>query len=138
MLSARKLAAPADVGEEPAGRLGQRNGWDAALSICPDAPDEARTMRFGLQGEIAELFDAAGFDDVAESTLDVHSTYASFDELWSGFLAGIGPAGAFCVSLSDEQRVAVRGDLFNRLGSPDGPFLLAATARYAVARVPGD
>jgi SAM-dependent methyltransferase len=114
-----------------------RTFWDAALDVRPDAPDEARTMRFGRQGEIAELFDGAGFDDIREATLDVSSRYASFDELWSGFLGGVGPAGAFCVSMSDDERAAVRDGLFVRLGSPDRPFELTATARYAVGRVPG-
>jgi SAM-dependent methyltransferase len=114
-----------------------RHFWDAASTVDADAPDEARTMRFGRGGEIAELFASARFDDITESTLNVSSTYRDFDELWSGYLAGIGPAGTFCVALSDEQRSAVRGELFDRLGSPDGPFSLAATARCARARVPG-
>ncbi|WP_344646937.1 hypothetical protein [Cryptosporangium japonicum] len=65
------------------------------------------------------------------------STYASFDELWNGYLAGIGPAGAYCVSLSDEQRAAVRAELFRRLGSPTGSFSLDALARSASGRSPG-
>jgi ubiquinone/menaquinone biosynthesis C-methylase UbiE len=55
--------------------------WDAALSVDPDAPDEARSLRFGRSGEIAELFASVALEDVAESTLSVASTYASFDEL---------------------------------------------------------
>src|SRR2546421_1181911 len=43
--------------------------WDAALSIDPDARDEARTMRFGRAGEIAELFASAGIGEIVESTL---------------------------------------------------------------------
>jgi SAM-dependent methyltransferase len=113
-----------------------RTFWDAALAVRPDAPDEARTMKFGRQGEIAELFGGAGFDDIREATLDVSSTYGSFDELWSGFLAGVGPAGAFCVSMSNDERAAVRDGLFVRLGSPDGAFELSATARYALGHVP--
>lgn len=93
-------------------------------------------MRFGREGEIAELLHTAGFDEVAEVTLDVSSTYRRFDELWSGFLAGIGPAGAFCVSLPDERRAAVRDELFERLGSPAGSFSLAARARCAYGRRP--
>ncbi|MDO8361927.1 MAG: class I SAM-dependent methyltransferase [Actinomycetota bacterium] len=113
-----------------------RHFWDSATAIQPDAPDEARTLRFGREGEIAELFEAAGFDGVGETTLQVSSTYASFDELWSGFLAGIGPAGSFCVALPDDQRENLRSDLFGRLGSPSGPFALAATARCASGTVP--
>jgi SAM-dependent methyltransferase len=113
-----------------------RRFWDAALSIDGAAPDEARTMRFGRTGEIAELLDIAGLTGIAESTLEVHSTYRDFDELWSGFLAGIGPAGSYCVSLPDEHRAALRAELFRRLDSPVQAFSLRAIARYASGKVP--
>lgn len=111
--------------------------WDAASSTDRDAPDEARTMRFGRPGEIAALFASVGLADVVESTLDVASTYASFDELWHGFLAGVGPAGSYCVGLADADRSRLQSALFERLGAPDGPLALGARARCAVARVPG-
>ncbi len=111
--------------------------WDAALVVDPDAPDEARTMRFGRPGEIAELFALVGLEDVVESTLSVTSTYAAFGDLWAGFLAGIGPAGAYCVALPADDRTRLEGELYRRLGSPTGPFTLAALARCAVGRVPG-
>jgi SAM-dependent methyltransferase len=115
-----------------------RGFWDAASSIDPDAPDEARTLRFGRPGEIAELFASAGIEGIVESTLSVASTYESFDELWNGFLAGVGPAGAYCVSLTDADRNRLRAALFARFGSPTGRFTLGAIARCAVGRVPGD
>lgn len=114
-----------------------RGFWDAALSIDPDAPDEARTLRFGRPGEIVELFASAGMEDIVESTLTVASTYASFEELWNGFMAGVGPAGAYCVSLDDRDRDRLRAAVFERFGSPTGPFTLNAVARCAVGRVPG-
>ena len=113
-----------------------RNFWDAALEVDPNAPDEATTMRFSRPGEIAELLHAAGFVDVAETTLGVTSAYQGFEELWSGFLAGVGPAGSFCASLTDERRAALRDALFRRLGAPGGPFTLAATAHCAHGRTP--
>ena len=113
-----------------------RHFWDAALTVDPNAPDEARTLRFGRQGEIVELFEGAGLEDVVETTLHVSTQYHSFDELWSGYLAGIGPAGAFCVALSDEARAALREVLFRRVGSPAGSFTLGAMARSAHGRVP--
>lgn len=108
--------------------------WDAALAVRPDAPDEARTRRFGGPGEIAALFDAAGFVEIEEAELAVESRYEDFDELWDGFLAGVGPAGAFCVSLGDDDRVAVRDELFSRLGEPTGSFALGAVVRAARGR----
>lgn len=111
--------------------------WDAALSIDADAPDEARTLRFGRPGEIAELFASVALEDVTESTLRVASTYASFEELWNGFLGGVGPAGAYCVSLGEQDQQRLRTELFGRCGSTNGPLTLSAVARCAVARVPG-
>ncbi len=113
-----------------------RHFWDAALTVDPNAPDEGRTLRFGRQGEIVELFLGAGLDDVAETTLHVSTQYDSFDQFWGGFLAGVGPAGAFCVALSDESRAALRQELFRRVGSPEGSFTLRAMARCAHGRVP--
>ncbi len=110
--------------------------WDAALALDPEAPDEAHNLRFGGAGEIPPLLEAGGFDEISESTLGVASTYAGFDELWSGFLLGIGPAGTYCVGLPDDHREALRARLFERLGSPSGSFTLDAVARYATGRTP--
>ncbi len=78
--------------------------WDAALAVRPEAPDEAATLRFGRAGEISALLDAAGFVEIEEAELAVECRYEDFDELWGGFLAGVGPAGAFCVSLGGDDR----------------------------------
>lgn len=105
--------------------------WDAALAVRTDAPDEARTLRFGRPGEIADVLVDAGFVDVAEAELDVSSEYADFDELWEGLLGGVGPAGTYCVSLEAAAQQALRDELFTRIGRPDGSFTLRAKARAA-------
>ncbi|HET9953220.1 MAG TPA: methyltransferase domain-containing protein [Polyangiaceae bacterium] len=113
-----------------------RHFWDAALALNPEAPDEARILRFGREREILDLFAATGFENLTETTLQVTSSYIDFDELWSGFLAGIGPAGAYCMSLSEEERATLRAELFSRLGQPRGAFSLGAMARCASGRAP--
>lgn len=108
-----------------------RTFWDAALAIDPEAPDEARTMRFGRQAELADLLGTAGLADVSETTLRVSSRYATFGELWDGFLSGAGPAGAYCVGLSPDRQAAMRHAVFELLGEPVGAFTLNAVARAA-------
>lgn len=110
--------------------------WDSALALDPGAPDEARTLRFGREGEVAELFGAAGLHDVREDLIVVESTYRDVDELWAGFLAGVGPAGTHCLSLAEDQRAAVRQGIEERLGHPTGSFTLSAGARSTTARTP--
>lgn len=112
-----------------------RHFWNAALALDPLAPDEAG-LRFGGEGEIGSLFTEAGFTDIAEATLEVTSSYASFDELWSGFLAGIGPAGSYAVRQPPEGREALREGLFREVGSPRGGFELRAVARAGRALAP--
>jgi SAM-dependent methyltransferase len=113
-----------------------RTFWDAALAIDPEAPDEARTLRFGRQGELAELLGAAGLAEVAETTLRVSSRYATFDELWDSFVSGVGPAGAYCAGLSPQRRAALRQTFFELLGEPAAAFTLGAVALAARAQRP--
>lgn len=119
-----------------AGMAMLRRFWDAASTVDPVAPDEAHAVRFGRAGEIVALFHEAGFEELEETTLEVTSAYDGFDELWSGFLAGIGPAGSYLVALDEARREAVRDELFRRVGSPAGGFELTAVARSARGRVP--
>lgn len=105
--------------------------WDAALSLDPEAPDEARVLRFGKPGEIAGWLSAAGLHQISETTLTVASDYRDFDELWASLLAGIGPAGSYCAGLPDALRADLREALFGRLGRPGGGFRLTAVARAA-------
>ena len=64
------------------------------------------------------------------------SQYRDFDELWAGFLAGIGPAGAYTLGLPADRQEALREALNTRLGRPQGPFELPAVARAARGVVP--
>ncbi len=110
--------------------------WESALSLWPDAPDEARTMRFGREGELLDLLGSAGLTDVVETTLTVSSEYESFDELWSSILTGVGPAGAYLVAKPPEDRATLREVMYERVGRPSEPFTLTAVARAARGTAP--
>jgi ubiquinone/menaquinone biosynthesis C-methylase UbiE len=105
--------------------------WDAAVSLDHDAPEERRVMRFGRSGEISQWLADAKLVDITETALTVTSTYSGFDELWAGFLAGIGPAGSYCIGLLPEHREALRVAMYRRLGEPAGPITLSAGALAA-------
>jgi ubiquinone/menaquinone biosynthesis C-methylase UbiE len=111
--------------------------WDAVMAVDPNVAVNERGLRFGGAGELVDLFETAGLSDVTETMLRVTSTYQNADELWAGFLAGVGPAGTYCVSLSDDARSKVKHELFDRLGSPTGPVTLSGAARCAIGRVEG-
>ena len=109
--------------------------WDAAVSLDPAARDEA-ALRFGRDCELAELLAHAGFEQTTETTLEVGSSYTSYEELWSGFLIGIGPAGSYAASRPLSEQAALREALFEQVGSPAGAFELRAVARAARGLAP--
>ncbi len=111
--------------------------WDAAGEVAPDraaAVDEGVVMSWCREGELALLWDAVGLREVRSGELVVRADYADFADLWSGFLSGVAPSGAFCKSLDDDGRARLRDALRRRLGVDGGPFQLTARA-WAVAGV---
>lgn len=111
-----------------------RTFWDAARDVDPaaGAADEGAVMRWCTEDELAGLWRGAGLRDVRSAPLVVSASYTGFEDLWSPLLAGIGPAGAFCVSLDEKARAALHDVYRRRLGVGDGPFELTARA-WAVA-----
>jgi ubiquinone/menaquinone biosynthesis C-methylase UbiE len=114
-----------DYGE---GMLMLRTFWDAALALDPDAPTEGRTMRFRTPGELQDLWSSAGLQDIDTAALVVNARYTDFEDFWEPFTLGVGPGGAYCVSLDAERQDALREECRRRLGNPEGPFTLTARA----------
>jgi SAM-dependent methyltransferase len=111
--------------------------WDAAREVEPErgaAADEASVMRWCREGELAELWHAAGLRNVRLGVLDASARYADFEDLWAPFPTGVAPSGAFCASLDDAGRTALHDAYRRRLGLGDGPFELTARA-WAVAGI---
>lgn len=114
--------------------------WDEAVAADPAAaPRDERHMPLCRQGELAALWRAGGLANVEEQPLLFTMSFASFDDYWTPFLGGQGPAGAYVAKLSDDRRAALRARLLHRLadGSENRPLTLEARAwavRGEVAR----
>jgi hypothetical protein len=81
------------------------------------------------EGELGELWQAAGLRDVHFRPLVVPATYADVDDLWSPLPTGVGPSGACCKSLDEDRRAALCGAVRHRLGLGDERFELSGTSR---------
>jgi ubiquinone/menaquinone biosynthesis C-methylase UbiE len=112
--------------------------WDAAAEVNPAAAslDEGRRMRYSQPDALEELWSSAGLLDVSTGDIVVTARYADFDDLWSPFTLGVGPAGAHCASLSEPERERLRDAHRRRLGSPKGEFELSARAWFVRGRAP--
>jgi SAM-dependent methyltransferase len=99
--------------------------WDAARDVDPGVEGESR--RAGTrQGELAQLFEAAGLREVDETALSVRVEHPSFDEWWEPYTLGVGPAGVYAAGLDPERQAALRERCRELL--PEAPFVLTASA----------
>lgn len=108
-----------------------RHFWDAAAALDTGAAAFQEGSRFTLchPEPLAELFDRAGFDDVVVQAVDIDTVFRDFDDYWSPFLGGQGPAPTYAVSLPEEARAALRERIRAGLPvAPDGSIPLKARA----------
>ena len=114
-----------------------RRFWDAAAALDPAAAerDEGRSMPYCTPDSLAELWSAAGLDEVDVAPVSVSADYDGFEDLWAPLEVGVGPAGAYAASLPEEQRTALKDELRRRLAVGDEPFSLSARAWLATGRV---
>jgi SAM-dependent methyltransferase len=108
--------------------------WDAAIALDPNARqlDEARRFPICNPESLLSLFQDCGFEQTECRILDVPTVFSSFDDYWSPFLGGQGPAPTYCSTLSDDRRTALRDSIQTMLPvERDGSIRLIARA-YAV------
>lgn len=116
-----------------------RRFWDAAVEVDPVAAgprDEGFRLSHSSPEGLTRLWEETGLEEVSTEPVDVGAAYRDFDDLWVPFLAGIGPAGSYTVSLREPAREELREAYRQRLGSPEGPFELTARAWLVRGTVP--
>ena len=105
--------------------------WDEAVARDPAiAARDERHMPLSKSGELAALWRAQGLVAVEEQPLTIPLSFASFDDYWSPFVGGQGPAGAYVAALADTDREALQRRLRQRLlgDGPDRAIVLQARA----------
>jgi SAM-dependent methyltransferase len=113
--------------------------WDQAVALDSTvAARDERNMPLCRRGELAALWRANGLQQVEEQPIAIELSFASFDDYWSPFLGGQGPAGAYAASLAETARAALESKLRKRLlgERQDGAFTLQARAWAVKGVVP--
>jgi SAM-dependent methyltransferase len=108
-----------------------RRFWDAAIALNPTARDLDEGLRFPVCGPepLRTLFVSAGLRDVATEAIDVPTVFENFDDYWSPFLGGQGPAPGYCMKLPEGDRIALRERIRTSLPADrDGKIRLIARA----------
>ena len=105
--------------------------WDAVSELFPDGADYDEGNQFPIckPRPLEDLFRGANLQEVEVRALDVPTVFVDFNDYWSPFLRGQGPAGTYCVSLSEDKRQRLRERLENDLPiRSDGSIHLIARA----------
>ena len=86
-----------------------RHFWDAAIAVDATAKELDEGERFPLcqPSALEGLFQEAGLKKIEVRAIDVPTIFIDFDDYWSPFLGGQGPAPGYVMSLSNEQRTAL-------------------------------
>ena len=84
--------------------------WDAAVKLNPNALESSEGRRFAMcrPEPLTVLFEQAGLTQVEVRALDVPTHFRDFDDYWSPFLGGQGPAPSYAMGLTEAERVRLR------------------------------
>jgi SAM-dependent methyltransferase len=108
--------------------------WDAVEAIDPGARNES-ALPGTREGHLVVLFADAGLEQIESAVLTASIECQTFEEWWEPFEGGVGPAGAYVVSLDAAGRAQLRETAKSML--PEPPFRLSARAWAASGRVVG-
>jgi SAM-dependent methyltransferase len=117
-----------------------RHFWDAAVALDTNVRDLDEGVRFPLccPDALETAFRDAGLVQIALVPIDVPTRFRDFDDYWSPFLGGQGPAPSYAMSLGEDARIRLREHLRARLrAEADGSIALVARAWAVRGRVPG-
>jgi len=105
--------------------------WDAAVALDPaaEALDEGKRFPICNEKPLRQLFQDSGLQNVESRAIDVPTVFGSFDDYWTPFLGGQGPAPSYAMSLSENQRTELRELIRSQLPiKGDGSIELIARA----------
>ena len=111
--------------------------WDAAAELdwLAEAADEGARFALCHDEALAEAFAGAGLQEVEVRAIDAPTAFFDFDDFWTPFLSGQGPAPAYNMSLAEEKRGELRELIRSRLPTKhDGSIRLVARAWAARGR----
>ena len=116
----------ATVWDHAAGGQGPlRAFWDVVHELDPEVEDESR-LAGASEGSLTQLFEAAGLQDVDETSLSVSVGHSTFEDWLEPYTLGVGPAGAYVARLDEPARQRLRERCREQL--PDAPFTLTVRA----------
>ncbi len=105
--------------------------WEEARVLDDGAADLDEARRFPLcqPGQLESVFQKSGLHEVDVSAIVVPTVFRDFDDYWSPFLRGQGPAPTYVTGMNTTRQAQLRERLRQRLPArADGTIHLSARA----------
>lgn len=108
--------------------------WDAAASLDAASGELDEGGRFPLcrPEPLRDLFAAAGLHEIEVRAIDVPTHFRDFDDYWSPFLGGQGPAPGYAMSLAPARRDELRERIRTQLPVDAGGAIRLVARAWAV------
>lgn len=109
----------------------QRAFWEVACELDPAALELNQETRYAFCTEegLTRLARAGGWQDVEAEHLEAETVFEDFDDYWTPFTLGTGPAPKYCADLDVASRERLRAALLERLPfEADGSLRFLANA----------
>jgi SAM-dependent methyltransferase len=119
------------VWDYAAKRQFMRHFWNAAAALDPTAHDMDEGRRFPIcdPNALSDLFKNVSLAHCEVRAIEISTDFKDFDDFWTPFLGGQGPAPGYTMSLSEERRAQLRERIYNSLPfAVDGSIPLVARA----------
>ena len=124
-----------------AGRMElMRHFWNAAVELDPSIRELDEGVRFPLcqPDALENAFGNANLTAIQVVAIDVPTRFRNFNDYWTPFLGGQGPAPSYAMSIDEASRNRLKDRIRERLPSQsDGSIPLVARAWAIRGRVPG-
>lgn len=117
-----------------------RRFWDAAVELDPTAAAQDEGVRFPVCAPepLRRAFERGRLAKIDVRSIDVPTAFRDFDDYWSPFLTGVGPAPGYVAALDDASRFRLRERLRATLPVEVGGSIHLTARAWAVrGQTPG-
>lgn len=107
--------------------------WTAAVALDPAAREltEDRRFPFCTRDGLLALVNEAGLAAPRIAAIESPSVFRDFDDYWTPFTLGAGPAPGYCANLSSQERERLRVRLSESLTRGEGGTIKLNTRAWA-------
>lgn len=108
--------------------------WDAAVELDSQAYEHDEGIRFPIcrEGQLESLVREAGLKEVEATPIEIETAFKDLNDYWQPFLANVGAAPTYTMSLNQQDRQKLEDKLRQSLPIDDAGSISLTARAWAV------